>query len=92
MKQAFESGEPASPKLAKHLDRCLSCLSCMTTCPAGVDYMHLVDHGRAYVEATLTRSFYDRAVRWTLAKAQDTPTGIRDLGPGEDTSIPMSQA
>ncbi|MDF2367264.1 4Fe-4S dicluster domain-containing protein, partial [Sneathiella sp.] len=46
MQQMLESGEPAPASTVKHLDRCLSCLSCMTTCPSGVDYMHLVEHGR----------------------------------------------
>ena len=51
----------------QHVDRCLSCLSCMTTCPSGVDYMHLVDHARAHIEATGRRSFKDRAIRRLLA-------------------------
>jgi Fe-S oxidoreductase len=38
--------------VVKHVDRCLSCLSCMTTCPSGVHYMHLVDHARAHIEET----------------------------------------
>src|SRR4051812_19435072 len=49
MKQMLESGGPPSPETVKHIDRCLSCLSCMTTCPSGVHYMHLVDHGRSYI-------------------------------------------
>src|SRR4028118_886531 len=55
MKEMLESGKPATPEVVKHIDRCLSCLSCMTTCPSGVHYMHLVDHGRAYIEATYRR-------------------------------------
>src|SRR5215510_16482287 len=47
MKEMLESGKPATPEVVKHIDRCLSCLACMTTCPSGVHYMHLVDHGRA---------------------------------------------
>ena len=43
IKNMLESGEPATAETVKHLDRCLSCLSCMTTCPSGVNYMHLVD-------------------------------------------------
>lgn len=77
MKEAFESGQPATPKLAKHLDRCLSCLSCMTTCPASVDYMHLVDYGRTYVENTYTRPLHDRALRWVLAKVLPYPGMFR---------------
>ena len=54
MKEMFERGRRATPVVQQHVDRCLSCLSCMTTCPSGVDYMHLVDHARAHIEATGT--------------------------------------
>ena len=47
IKNMLESGEPATQETVKHLDRCLSCLSCMTTCPSGVNYMHLIDEARA---------------------------------------------
>src|SRR5215204_1323027 len=47
MKDMLEGNKPSTPEIVKHIDRCLSCLSCMTTCPSGVHYMHLVDHGRA---------------------------------------------
>ena len=53
MKQMLESGAPPTPAVVKHIDRCLSCLACMTTCPSGVHYQHLVDHGRAYIEEHL---------------------------------------
>ena len=46
IKDMLEGGKPATPEVVKHIDRCLSCLSCMTTCPSGVHYMHLVDHAR----------------------------------------------
>jgi glycolate oxidase iron-sulfur subunit len=49
IKDMLESGRPADEKTVKHIDRCLSCLACMTTCPSGVDYMHLVDHARAHI-------------------------------------------
>jgi glycolate oxidase iron-sulfur subunit len=55
IKEMFENDRPADRETTKHLDRCLSCLSCMTTCPSGVDYMHLVDHARAHVAATAER-------------------------------------
>ena len=61
MKDMFENGARApSREVRRHLDRCLSCLSCMTTCPSGVDYMHLVDLARAHIEKTGTRNFKDR--------------------------------
>jgi glycolate oxidase iron-sulfur subunit len=52
IKDMLENGRPATKDIVKHIDRCLSCLSCMTTCPSGVHYMHLVDHARAYIEKT----------------------------------------
>lgn len=77
MKEAFESGGPATPKLAKHLDRCLSCLSCMTTCPASVDYMHLVDYGRTFVAETHKRPIADAGLRWLLARVLPSPDIFR---------------
>ncbi len=67
MKDMFEKGRDASPEVQHHVDRCLSCLSCMTTCPGGVDYMHLVDLARAHIEETGHRPFKDRAMRSLLA-------------------------
>ncbi|MCC2107202.1 MAG: glycolate oxidase subunit GlcF [Hyphomicrobiales bacterium] len=67
IKDMLEGGKNASDEVVKHVDRCLSCLSCMTTCPSGVHYMHLVDHARAHIEHTYTRSLPDRLVRELLA-------------------------
>ncbi len=67
IKEMFERGKPASSEIVRHIDRCLSCLACMTTCPSGVHYMHLVDHARAHIEATYRRSLGDRAIRTLLA-------------------------
>lgn len=77
MKQAFEGGAGATAKLAKHLDRCLTCLSCMTTCPASVDYMHLVDHGRAFVEKSFRRPWHDAALRRLLSVVLPNPNVFR---------------
>jgi glycolate oxidase iron-sulfur subunit len=77
MKEMLESGKPATPEIVKHIDRCLSCLACMTTCPSGVHYMHLVDHGRAYIEATYRRPWHDRLVRWVLGKVLPYPNRFR---------------
>jgi glycolate oxidase iron-sulfur subunit len=60
-----------------HIDRCLSCLSCMTTCPSGVHYAHLVDHARAYIEETYRRPFLDRAMRSILARILPSPSLFR---------------
>jgi glycolate oxidase iron-sulfur subunit len=73
----LESGKPATPEIVKHIDRCLSCLSCMTTCPSGVHYMHLVDHARAYIEATHRRPWHDRLLRELLARVLPYPGRFR---------------
>lgn len=77
IKDMFERGRAASPEVQHHVDRCLSCLSCMTTCPSGVDYMHLVDHARAHIEETGQRSFKDRLLRRTLASILPYPDRFR---------------
>ena len=77
IKDMLESGRPADARTVKHIDRCLSCLACMTTCPSGVHYMHLVDHARAHIEATYRRHWSDRALRWLLAKILPYPGRFR---------------
>jgi glycolate oxidase iron-sulfur subunit len=77
IKDMLESGRPASAETALHVDRCLSCLSCATTCPSGVDYMHLIDNARAYVERTYSRPFTDRALRALLAAILPYPNRFR---------------
>ena len=79
IKDMLESGRPASDKVVKHLDRCLSCLSCMTTCPSGVNYMHLVDHARIHIERTYKRPPPDRAVRALLSAVMPYPRYFRTL-------------
>ena len=63
IKDMIENNKPPNPKIVKHIDRCLSCYSCMTTCPSGVNYMHLIDHGRQHIEKNYKRPFNDRFVR-----------------------------
>ena len=77
IKDMLENAKPASAEVVKHVDRCLSCLSCMTTCPSGVNYMHLVDHARAYIEQTYKRPLADRAVRRVLAAVLPYPKVFR---------------
>ncbi|SNB69667.1 glycolate oxidase iron-sulfur subunit [Arboricoccus pini] len=77
IKDMLEGGKPATAETVKHVDRCLSCLSCMTTCPSGVNYMHLVDHARAYIEQTYRRPFADRALRSLLAFLLPNPFRFR---------------
>jgi len=77
IKDMLESGRAADEKTVKHIDRCLSCLACMTTCPSGVHYMHLVDHARAHIEKTYRRPWRDKALRWVLARVIPNPTLFR---------------
>lgn len=77
IKEMLETGRPADAKTVKHIDRCLSCLACMTTCPSGVHYMHLVDTAREYIEHTYKRPPMDRFLRWTLARIIPHPTRFR---------------
>ena len=67
IKDMLENGRPATAEVVTHIDRCLSCLSCMTTCPSGVHYMHLIDHARRHVEETFVRPLPERALRSLLA-------------------------
>ena len=77
IKDMLENERPADEKTVKHIDRCLSCLACMSTCPSGVHYMHLVDHAREYIEQTYKRPLSDRMLRWTLARILPYPMRFR---------------
>lgn len=77
IKEMLETGRPADARTVRHVDRCLSCLACMTTCPSGVHYMHLVDQARAYIEKTYRRPFMDRALRAVLARVLPYPKRFR---------------
>src|SRR4051812_617037 len=77
IKDMLENDRPATAEVVKHIDRCLSCLACMTTCPSGVHYMHLVDHGRQHIERTYRRPLGDRLVRLLLATVLPNRTLFR---------------
>jgi len=77
IKDMLESGRAATADVVTHVDRCLSCLSCMTTCPSGVNYMHLVDHARTYIEKTYRRPWHDRLLRGALAAVLPYPGRLR---------------
>ncbi len=77
IKDMLENERVPDPKTVLHIDRCLSCLACMTTCPSGVHYMHLVDHAREYIEGKYKRPLTDRLLRWTLARILPYPTRFR---------------
>ncbi|HEY7230469.1 MAG TPA: glycolate oxidase subunit GlcF [Pseudolabrys sp.] len=73
IKEMLEQDKPATREVVKHIDRCLSCLACMTTCPSGVHYMHLVDHARERIEKTYKRPLIERALRGMLARVLTDP-------------------
>tara|TARA_B110001452_G_C15217186_1_gene422054 strand:- start:576 stop:1880 length:1305 start_codon:yes stop_codon:yes gene_type:complete len=73
IKDMLENNKPANANIVKHIDRCLSCYSCMSTCPSGVNYMHLIDHGRSHIEKTYKRPFNDRIIRSFLSKILPNP-------------------
>ena len=77
IKEMLEKGRPADSETVKHIDRCLSCLSCMTTCPSSVNYMHLVDHAREYIEKTYRRPLMDRTIRAFVAMVLIRPRLFR---------------
>ena len=91
IKQMLEEGRPADADTVKHIDRCLSCLACMTTCPSGVHYMHLVDHAREYIERTYTRPWHDRALRWALAQVLPYPMRFRVALLGAKAARPFAR-
>ncbi len=77
IKEMLEGGQPATEQVVRHVDRCLSCLSCMTTCPSGVNYMHLVDHARIYIERSYARPWPERALRRVLSFVLPHPGRFR---------------
>ena len=79
IKEMLEHDRPATEEVVTHIDRCLSCLACMTTCPSGVHYMHLVDHARAHIEQTYRRPLLDRLMRAFLA-ARDAVSAAAAAG------------
>jgi glycolate oxidase iron-sulfur subunit len=77
IKDMLENDRPATDEVVLHIDRCLSCLACMTTCPSGVHYMHLVDHARAHIELTYNRPAHERLLRAALAHVMPYPQRFR---------------
>ena len=77
IKDMLENGKTPDARTVGHIDRCLSCLSCMSTCPSGVHYMHLIDHAREYIERTYRRPLGERTLRWLLARILPYPTRFR---------------
>ncbi|MEP4990448.1 MAG: 4Fe-4S dicluster domain-containing protein, partial [Paracoccaceae bacterium] len=77
IKDMLENNKKPDEETVKHIDRCLSCLACMTTCPSSVHYMHLVDHARQYIEDNYKRPFGERLLRWLLAEILPYPMRFR---------------
>ncbi len=92
IKDMLEGGKPANDEVVKHVDRCLSCLSCMTTCPSGVHYMHLVDHARAHIEETYRRPFADRVMRSLIAHVLPHRSRFRLALVGAAAARPFAKA
>jgi glycolate oxidase iron-sulfur subunit len=91
IKDMLENDRPATEQDVKHIDRCLSCLSCMTTCPSGVNYMHLVDHARQHIEATYRRPWPQRALRSLLGFILPRPALFRASLYGSILGKPMAR-
>jgi len=77
IKDMLENSRVPDEKTVGHIDKCLSCLACMSTCPSGVHYMHLVDHAREYIENNYKRPLTDRMLRWVLARILPYPMRFR---------------
>jgi glycolate oxidase iron-sulfur subunit len=77
IKEMLEKDKPPTPEVVKHIDRCLSCLACMTTCPSGVNYMHLVDQARVRIERDYSRPLPERLLRAVLAFVLPRPKLFR---------------
>ena len=92
IKNMLEADAPATEKVVKHIDRCLSCLSCMSTCPSGVHYMHLVDHARKHIEETYVRPLPDRLLRRLLALVLPRPGLFRLALVGAKLARPFARA
>ncbi|WP_022729460.1 glycolate oxidase subunit GlcF [Fodinicurvata sediminis] len=90
IKDMLENDKPASEKVVTHIDRCLSCLSCMTTCPSGVHYMHLVDHARKHIAETYQRPLPDRSLRKLLATVLPYPGRFRLALIGAQLARPLA--
>ena len=91
IKDMLASGEAPSADTVKHIDRCLSCLACMTTCPSGVNYMHLVDHGRRWIEEKYRRPWADRVLRRMLGAVLTRPRLFRLALRGAELARPFAR-
>jgi len=91
IKDMLETNRPATEEVVRHVDRCLSCLACMTTCPSDVHYMHLVDHARAYIERTYRRPLPERLLRNALGWIIPRPKLFRIALAGARLTHPLAR-
>ncbi|PCI86907.1 MAG: glycolate oxidase iron-sulfur subunit [Hyphomicrobiales bacterium] len=91
IKDMLENNRVPDEKTVKHIDRCLSCLACMTTCPSGVHYMHLIDHAREYIEQKYQRRWDDKLIRWMLALILPHPNRFRLAMFGANIAKPFAK-
>ncbi len=77
IKQMLEGAGPPTANTVKHLDRCLSCQSCMTSCPSGVHYAHLIDHARTRIARQYRRPWSERLLRWLLLRLLTSRRALR---------------
>jgi glycolate oxidase iron-sulfur subunit len=91
IKDMLEKGRAADTRTVTHIDRCLSCLACMTTCPSGVHYMHLVDQARAHIEKTYERPLFDRVLRRVLGVVLPRPALFRLALAGAMLAKPLAR-
>jgi glycolate oxidase iron-sulfur subunit len=77
IKAMLEDGGAPPQETVTHVDRCLSCLACVTACPSGVDYAQLIDHGRAHIEAHHRRPLRERVLRWAIPQVMARPRRLR---------------
>ena len=90
IKEMLEQGGRPDNETVRHIDRCMSCLACMSTCPSFVNYMRLVDHAREYIEDNYQRPLRDRLQRWTLANVLPYPDRFRLAISGARQVKPLS--
>jgi len=79
VKDMFEDDALPARSVVTHIDRCLSCLACMSACPSGVDYMHLIDHARARIHGQAPRDPGGRLLRLVLAAVLPYPRRLQAL-------------
>jgi glycolate oxidase iron-sulfur subunit len=90
IKNMLEGGGAVPAETVKHIDRCLSCLACITTCPSGVNYMHLVDHGRRHIERHFRRPLGERLLRRLLGQVLPRPSLFRLALLGASVAKPLA--